>query len=43
MARERLFCMTLHDTFLSVNPYFLSFPGFWLDAEKVAFSFEIYL
>ena len=27
-------CMTPHDTFFSVNPYFLSFPGFWLDAEK---------
>jgi hypothetical protein len=31
MAPERLFCMTLHDTFLSVNPHFLSFPGFgWM-------------
>ena len=28
-------CMTLHDTFLSVNPYFLSFQGFWPDTGIV--------
>ena|SRR5439155_10858982 len=27
-------CMTLHDAFLSANPYFLSFPAFWPDAEN---------
>ena len=36
-------CMTPHDTFFSVNPYFLSFPRFWLDVERVAFSFVFYL
>ena len=36
-------CMTPHDTFFSVNPYFLSFPGFWLDVERVAFSFVFHL
>jgi len=27
-------CMTPHDTFASVNLYFLSFPALWLDAGK---------
>jgi hypothetical protein len=36
-------CMTLHDAFLSANPYFLSFPGFWPDAEIVPVSGAIYL
>ncbi len=35
--------MTLHDTFFSANPYFLSFPVFWPDAGKVAFSLVFYL
>jgi hypothetical protein len=36
-------CMTLHDTFLSANPYFLSFPAFWPNAKKGPFSLVIYL
>jgi len=31
-------CMTLHDTFLSANPYFLSFPAIWPFKEKDSFS-----
>jgi hypothetical protein len=30
-------CMTPHDTFLSVNLYFLSFPAFSPEAGKVVF------
>ena len=36
-------CMTPHDTFFSVNPYFLSSPGVWLNAERVAFSLVFHL
>jgi len=36
-------CVTLHDTFFSANPYFLSFPVFWPNARKAMFFFVIYL